>query len=467
MKNTRIDRRGFLRNLGTLSAFGLASRLDLVNLVASAEAQSADDYKALVCVFMFGGNDGNNTIIPVDTGGYGQYATVRTAASGINLPQASLLPIQPRNVGTPFGLHPALGEFQTLFNQNRMAVLANVGTLTQPISKSQYAAGVRPDSLYSHSDQQAQWQSSISDTASGTGWGGRIADKTVSFNATSGFPVVTSLNGTVLFSTGANTAPLAIPTTGSFALSGYSASAASVARLTAVQQLLAEANGNDFVTGMNKIGAQALQLSAQVNPILTSTNSTVAPLFANVKTSMGNQLYQVAKLIEARAATGAKRQIFFVQLGSFDTHGDQINRQQNLFAQLSPALKAFYDATVALGVAGQVTTFTLSDFGRTFQPASGGGTDHAWGNHHFIVGGAVQGGAFYGQYPQLVLGGPSDAENEGRWLPTTSVDQYGATLASWFGVAPGDLAAVFPNIGKFTSSDLGFMGATGRLTING
>jgi len=464
MKTTRIDRRGFLRNLGALSAAGLASRLDLLNLVAAAEAQSQPDYKALVCVFMFGGNDGNNTLIPIDTGGYGQYAAVRTAASGINLAKASLLPIQPTNVGTPFGLHPALGELQTLFNQNRMAILANVGTLTQPITKTQYAAGVRPESLYSHSDQQAQWQSSISDTVSATGWGGRVADKLAAQNAATGFPVITSLDGTVLFATGAATAPLAIPTTGTFALSGYTTSTASVARLTALQQLLAEANGNAFVSGMNKIGAQALQLSTTVNPILTSTNSTIASLFTNLKTNTANQLYQVAKLIEARAATGAKRQIFFVQLGSFDTHGDQINRQQALFAELSPALKAFYDATVALGVSSQVTTFTLSDFGRTFQPASGGGTDHAWGNHHFIIGGAVQGGSFYGQYPQLVLAGPDDAEREGRWLPTTAVDQYGATLASWFGVAPGDLASVFPNIGKFASADLGFMGVAGRLT---
>ncbi|HEY5308990.1 MAG TPA: hypothetical protein VIK97_10810, partial [Casimicrobiaceae bacterium] len=230
MKTTRIDRRGFLRNLGALSAAGLASRLDLLNLVAAAEAQSQPDYKALVCVFMFGGNDGNNTLIPIDTGGYGQYAAVRTAASGINLPKASLLPIQPINVGTPFGLHPALGELQTLFNQNRMAILANVGTLTQPITKTQYAAGVRPESLYSHSDQQAQWQSSISDTVSATGWGGRVADKLAAQNAATGFPVITSLDGTVLFATGAATAPLAIPTTGTFALSGYSTSAASVAR---------------------------------------------------------------------------------------------------------------------------------------------------------------------------------------------------------------------------------------------
>ncbi len=458
MKTFDSSRRVFLRNVGSVSALGLASRLDLISLVANANAQSANDYKALVCVFMFGGNDGNNTVIPMDTVGYGQYANVRPASSGINLAQASLLPIQPTNVGTPYGLHPSLPEIQTLFSQNKLAILANVGTLLQPTSKAQYAAGLRPLSLFSHSDQQAQWQTSISNTVAGTGWGGRIADKVASLNAQTGFPVVTSLDGTVLFATGATSAPLAIPVTGSFALAGYNNSAAANARMTAVQQLLAQGSANAFVTGANAIGTQALQLTTTVNPILSNTNSIVAPIFASLKTSIANQLFQVAKMIEARATTGAKRQIFFVQLGSFDTHSDQANRQQNLFADMAPALKAFYDATVALGVPGQVTTFTLSDFGRTFHPASGGGTDHAWGSHHFVIGDAVKGGMMYGDYPQLILGGPSDVESAGRWLPTASVDQYGATLARWFGVATADLNTVFPNLAKFPTSDLGFLG---------
>jgi len=458
MKAIAIPRRAFLRQLGALSALGLASRLDLIRFAAEASAQTQPDYKALVCVFLFGGNDGNNTVIPLDAAGYGQYAAIRPATSGINLSQASLLPIQPIDSASPFGLHPSLTDLQMLFNQNRMAILANVGTLLQPTTQAQYAAGLRPLSLYSHADQQAQWQSAVSSAASGTGWGGRIADKVAPMNAASGFPVVTSLDGAVLFTSGASAIPLSIPVTGSFALSGYSGSTAASARMNAVRQLLAQASGNALVVGASDIGAQALDLSATVNPILANANSTIAPLFVNLKTSTANQLYQVAKLIEARAATGAARQIFFVQLGSFDTHGDQLNRQQNLFEELSPALKAFYDATVALGVASQVTTFTLSDFGRTLQPASGGGTDHAWGSHHFIIGGAVQGGKIYGRYPQLALGGPDDAEKEGRWLPSCSVDQYGATLARWFGVATTDLDSVFSNLASFSTTDLGFMG---------
>jgi uncharacterized protein (DUF1501 family) len=450
-------RRRFLQTAGALSAFGLASRMDVLSLAATAAAQSASDYKALVCVFLFGGNDGNNTVIPFDTTGYSQYATVRTASSGINLAQSALLPIQPVNTATPYALHPGLPELQTLFNQGKLAILANVGTLTQPTTRAQYAVGIRPESLYSQYDQQAQRQSSISDGASGTGWGGRLADSTAPYNAASGFPVITSLDGAVLFTTGTSSAPLTIPVTGSFALAGFNGGVVANARLAAVQALLTQGSSNLFVNAAGTISARALQLSATVNPILTNANSSVAPLFANLKTATANQLFQVAKLIEARAATGAQRQIFFVQLGSFDTHGDQLNRQQNLFAELSPALKAFYDATVALGVSSQVTTFTLSDFGRTFQAASGGGTDHAWGSHHFAIGDAVGGGAMYGQYPQLILGGPSDAEVEGRWLPAVAVDQYGATLARWFGVPTTGLATVFPNLSSFATSDLGFM----------
>ena len=459
MDRTRMDasRRAWLHRAGALSAFGLTARLPGLQSIADAAAQSAADYKALVCVFMFGGNDGNNTVIPIDTAGYANYARARPASSGINLAQASVLPIQPVGSSIAYGLHPSLSELQALFTQGKLAILANVGTLTAPTTRAQYDAGARPMSLYSHSDQQAQWQSAISDASAGTGWGGRLADAVASYNAASRFPVVTSLGGTVLFVTGTAATPLTVPVSGTFALSGYNGGAVANARLAAVQALLAQGDANAFVQSANAIGTQALALSGMVNPILANASSAAAPFFASLTSSIARQLLQVAKLIEARAATGAARQIFFVQLGSFDTHGDQIRRQQALFDDLSPALKAFHDATVALGVASQVTTFTLSDFGRTLQPASGGGTDHAWGSHHVVLGGAVRGGALYGTYPQLVLGGPDDAQREGRWIPTASVDQYGATLARWFGVPAASLSQVFPNLARFGTSDLGFM----------
>lgn len=458
-KPPQLSRRSFLRSAMALSSFGLASRLDLVNLVASANAQAttAASYKALVCVFMFGGNDGNNTIVPLDSAGYASYSKVRTVASGVQLAQSSLLPIQPVNVGTPYGLHPALAELQMLFSQRKLALLANVGTLTQPTTQAQYNAGLQPLSLYSHADQQAQWQSSISTAQSNTGWGGRTADQLAQLNAGTGFPVVTSLDGAALFTTGAATAPLSIPVSGPFALQGYNGSPAANSRLAALKELLGQSSSNDFVTAQNAIGDQALALSGTVNPILAGGSPIVDPIFAGLSSDIAKQLHQVAKMIAARQATGAVRQIFFVQLGSFDTHNDQANRQQALFADLSPAIKAFYSATVAVGAGSEVTTFTLSDFNRTFQPASGGGTDHAWGNHHFILGDAVNGGNMFGQYPQLILAGPNDAEQRGRWIPTISVDQYGATLAKWFGLAPAALAQVFPNLAAFPVSDLGFM----------
>jgi uncharacterized protein (DUF1501 family) len=452
-------RRRFLQRTGALAALGAGGALDLFGAIPAARAQAASDYKALVCVFLFGGNDGNNTVVPYDAAGYAQYAAVRSAASGVQIAQAELLPIQPAGSATPYALHPSLAELQALFAQRKLAILANVGTLVQPTTKAQYQAKLVPLSLYSHSDQQAQWQSSISGTVAGTGWGGRIADQMASANAGSGFPVVTSLDGSVLFATGRTTAPLSVPVNGSFALAGYNGSPAAGARLAALQQFLAAGSSNTFVNAANATGSQAIALSAVMGPILASTTSTVAPIFATLPASnnVGKALLQVAKTIEARAATGARRQVFFVGQGNYDTHANQAPTQAALLADLAAALKAFYDATVALGVAAQVTTFTLSDFGRTFQPASGAGTDHAWGNHQFVLGDAVRGGDLYGKYPTLALGGPDDAENRGRWIPTTAVDQYGATLARWFGVPTDQLAAVFPNLPVFASSDVGFM----------
>ena len=449
-----MKRREFLRRASALSAAGLAANLDLLSLTAEA---AVSDYKALVCVFLYGGVDGNNILVPLDAAGYGQYAAVRAATSNVQLTQAELLPIAPANVGTPFGLHPSMPELQAHFNSGKLALLANTGTLTRPMTKADYIAGERPENLYSHADQQAQWQSAISTEVARTGWGGRLADALLA-GAAQTFPMMTSTAGSNLFVTGAATQPLAIPASGGLALSGFTTTAASKARLAALNSLLDIDRGNTLVAAAADITKQAQALSATVNPILTATSAMLTTAFTGLTSNLSKQLLAVAKMIESRVALGVTRQVFFVSLGGFDTHTNQLSTHKTLFTDLSTSLNAFYNATVALGVSGQVTSFTLSDFGRTFQPSAGGGSDHAWGNHHMILGGAVQGGKLYGTYPELVLGGPSDAEKEGRWLPTTSVDQYGAELAAWFGASDAQLAKVFPNLAAFGRGSCNFLG---------
>ncbi len=449
-------RRNFLTRASALGAAGLATRLGPLGLAAlplTAQAQAAGDYKAMVCVFLFGGVDGNNLVIPYDAAGYAQYTGVRPVSSGINIAQAELLPVQPARSSTAYGLHPRLAPIHALFAQKKLAILANVGPLSQPTTQADYRAK-RPDNLYSHSDQQAQWQSSITE-ASATGWGGRIGDALGTRYGS--FPVVTSLAGASLFVSGGSSVALALPSSGGLALQGLTGTAGQ-ARLAALQKILAAEDPNGYVRAASSVLQGAMSLSGTVNPILTSTTSTVTGLFAGQTSGIAQQLTQIARLIEARAQTGARRQVFFASLGGFDTHANEIATLDTLLGQLAPAMKSFYDATVQLGVADAVTTFTLSDFGRTLQPASGGGTDHAWGNHHFILGGAVRGGDLYGRYPTLALGGPDDAEREGRWIPTTSVDQYGAALARWFGVPEAELGGVFPNLSRFGASDTGFLG---------
>ena len=450
-------RRDFLFGAGALTTGGLASRLvplSALGLAAQAQAQAASDYKALVCVFLYGGWDGNSLVVPNDSAGYAQYSSVRPAASGVNLTQAEILPVQPASSPSPFGLHPQLIDIYPLFAQKKLAILANVGPLNEPTTKSNYLAK-RPENLFSHSDQQNQWQSSVSLGPTRSGWGGRIADQMAGMSGA--LPVITSFAGTSLFTAGNGSSALALPPTGGLALQGFNGSAAANARLAALNSILAADRDNTYVRVAGDISAQAISLSGLVNPILSSTTSAIAPLFAGQNSTVAQQLLAVAKLIEARGQVGARRQVFFVSLGGFDTHGTELNVLDTLLGQLSPALRSFYDATLQLGVANNVTTFTLSDFGRTLQPNSNAGTDHAWGNHHFILGGAVRGGDLYGRFPTLARAGPDDADTAGRWIPTTSVEQYGATLARWFGVSEPAIAQVFPNLARFASSDLGFL----------
>lgn len=458
MAMTILNRRGFLkRGCDALAMAAFARSLGALNFATTASAQSSD-YKALVCIFMFGGNDANNMIIPHEQAEYDAYAAVRTTASGINIARDALLQIRPPSLNRQLGLHPSMPHLQRLFNRGNVAIISNVGTLVEPMTRAQYLAGtaIKPSSLFSHSDQQGQWQASLSEGSSGTGWGGRMSDVTWAMNGGANFPMTMSLAGNNLFATSAVHEMLNVPSTGTFGLRGFGTSTAQTARYNAMQSLLAQDADTTLVARSAGTIDQAIDYSTVIDPIVNSTTSTIEKMFAKQSASISRQLLRVAKVIERRESLGMKRQIFFCSIGGFDTHNGQAAAQAPLLQQLSLGMKTFYDATEKLGVASRVTTFTLSDFGRTLQPAAGGGTDHAWGSHQFVMGGAVRGGDVYGTWPTLALGGPDDSGSEGRWIPTTAVDQYASTLAQWYGVSSTDLPTVLPNLNRFAASDLGF-----------
>lgn len=445
------NRRSFLASsLAGSSAFLAAG--PLASLGAQAAALSGGDYRALVCVFLFGGNDGNNMVIPMDAAGYANYAKARGngAAGGLALEQSSLAVLAGGNVG----LHPKLAPLADIWNQSHLAVQANVGTLVSPLTKAQYLANavLRPPSLFSHIDQQTQWQHGASGPMLLSGWGGRVAD----LQPSSVLPSVLSFSGNSAFINGAHTQGLVLPATGGFMLKGFGSNPSSNPLYNLYGQLLKAGSANVEIHAAGDVIEQAMMTSSLLNPALSATSST-SGLFTGLKGKLAQQLLAVTKLMEARSSLGVRRQIFFVSMGGFDTHNDQLARQDNLFAELGVALKAFHDATVQLGLVNQVTTFTASDFARTLQPASGGGSDHAWGSHHFIMGGAVR-RCIYGRMPDLTLGGADDVTSEGRWLPTTSVEQMGATLATWLGVSAADLPAIFPNLGNFGLKTMGYFG---------
>ncbi len=419
----------------------------------NAYAQSTADYRALVCVFLFGGNDGNNLIVPLDTSSYDAYTQIR---GSLALASSALLPVTAKAGSRPFGLHPTLTNLQKLFSGGQAAVVANVGTLVQPLTRTQYLAGTSalPENLFSHSDQQLQWQTSFAGP-NGTGWGGRMADKIGPMNAPATFPSFLSVAGNAMLGQGEDTTPATVIPGVPLNLTGFSNTTADNARQLALQQLLTLDTGAALVQQASTTMQKGLGDSATLKQALSGVKalSTTFPASA-----IGAQLQQIAQVIQVRGQLGMKRQIFFCSLGGFDTHSGQLNTQETLLAELDAAIAAFVSATQEMGVENGVTTFTESDFCRTMQPNSNGGTDHAWGSHHMVVGGAVQGGDVYGQFPELALGGPNDAGTAGRWIPTTALDQYGATLASWFGVASGDLSYVFPNLANFTASNVGFLG---------
>jgi uncharacterized protein (DUF1501 family) len=463
------SRRDFLRTTAcALGSYALASSIENFGVVHALTPQAATDYKALVMVFLNGGNDGNNMFL--DMNQYSTYFNARNAAQ-LALQDTTFLQVSPA-IGGTYGFHPSMPEMQTLFNQGKLAVLCNSGPLVEPLTKASYqGSGKKPLQLFSHSDQVGLYQSSIANAVSQTGWGGRLADRTIGLNGSATFPSNVSINGVNLYLTGVDTRQLAVADSNTslanvLVLSNApnSPTANEInSRLTAFNQIRTFDNGFKLIKAASDIRSSAIQ----TDNALSSVSPTLTTVFPN--TSLGRQLKQVALLMKACtdpvAAINMKRQIFFTQLGGFDTHSAQISGQASLLQQVSQAINAFFLATVELGMQDKVTLFTMSDFSRTMQPSGSGlaqvGSDHAWGNNHLVVGGAVLGHTIYGTYPNIAPGGPNDTDGgtnpRGRWIPTTSVEQYAATLASWYGLSSADLSTVFPLISRFATPNLGFM----------
>jgi uncharacterized protein (DUF1501 family) len=515
MNTMNASRRSFLRHAGAYSTLGAASAPLALNLAAlgSASAAAASDYKAIVCIFLFGGNDSINMVLPTDAASFANYTTVRnqlpesiallapgTVKTGTGTSPAQLggvLPILPSNpqAGRTYALHPTMTALQTMFNTDKtLAILPNVGPLITPTTKAQYAtpSHPRPASLFSHNDQQNTWQA-LGPEGTTRGWGGRLGDLIASANTRPVFTAI-SASGNAVWLEGDGVRQYGVSSNGAVPL-GVDATAkvygsadvgAALQRLATTTRSAHPFEADLAAVAQRSISAEQVLRTAlrpASDPAFGTAPATGAYVAANdpklrypnpltgleAPNSLAQQFQVVARLIDAgiSGASGAKRQVFFVSLGGFDTHDLQNRNQANLMAQLAQAMAYFDTALGNLNARDQVTTFTASDFGRTFT-SNGDGTDHGWGSHHFVMGGAVKGGDLYGTFPTLGVknannnnfDSSADQIGNGSLLPQASVDQLGATLASWFGVSPADTLSVFPNLANFDPAkrNLGFMG---------
>ena len=474
----KLSRREFLIQSGQTAMGSLAAPW-LINMAGMSEAAafSASDYKALVCVFLFGGNDYANTVVNFDNTSYGKYFAIRGASSVFiqqsALTATELLPTVPLANGVKYALHPSMTGLAGLFNSGKAAVQLNVGPLIVPLTRAQYNLNdfrnfPLPPKLFSHNDQQSTWQSFAPEGAT-VGWGGKIGDLATGNNTDPLFTCV-SVTGNNVFMSGVSTQQYQLSSTGSAILVNPATSSFFVqpelrtAFVTMLQQQRAHQLENIYTTVTRNSMTSASKVNAGIGTVIMNT---VFP----ANNTLASQLKTVAQLIGARNSLGAKRQVFMVSLGSFDLHDYLDTRHAPLLQQLDQALTAFYQATVELGVSNQVTAFTASDFGRTLS-VNGDGSDHGWGSHHLVVGGAVQGKAFYGKVPPVSVGNSTSLPDDqwhvgqGRLLPSTSVDQFAATLAKWFGVTDPELQLLLPNIKNFGVAggrpdypvNLGFLG---------
>ncbi len=467
--NRAATRRQLLRSLaGGFGSIALGGGASLA-LPGISHAQTTD-YKAIVCLFLFGGNDGMNTIIPMDDSiadaGYAKYAAER---KGLAIAQSSLVALN----GSRFGLHPSLAPLATVWNDGAMALVHNVGPLSKPMTRADYVSWREqnniaqvPESLFSHSDQQHQWQNASATGLVTTGWGGLLAEQDAGRS-------VVSFGGNSRFGAGALGGELALPEPGNvFGLDGYWDDRQPNARRAALNALIADSSTNQLHSTFSKQQKAALDLSAQlsstiqIRPGSAGAIAGIDSAFNNLAganaSRLSKQLYQVAKMVEAsgRAKLGGNRHVFFVSLGGFDTHAGQLNHHAGLLSDVGVSVASFYAALKNLGLSDKVTLFTASDFGRTLKINASGGTDHAWGNEHFVIGSAVQPKASVGRYPTLAIDGPNDAsdpkkswEHQGRWIPTTSVSQYSGALAKWLNPS-ANLSTVLPGLSAFGATPL-------------
>jgi uncharacterized protein (DUF1501 family) len=468
------SRRAFLRRSAQLAFTGAALPTAL-NLAAMGEAaaQTATDYKALVCVFLFGGNDYANTLVTYDQASHDLYAGIRSniAIARADLTNTALVPTAALPGGREYALHPAMTGLASVFNAGQAAAVLNVGPLIGPLTKAQYQSrntALYPPKLFSHNDQQSIWQSS-SPEGSTVGWGGNLGDLALQNNSNSNslFTCI-SVSGNTVFLSGDTALAYQVSAGGAVKIRSVTDTRVygSSAVKNAIAQLAQQSSAHVLENEYNKVTRRAIGAESSISAALAGSadiNATTPaagfePFNTTVMTdnSLAAQMKMVARLIAARNTLGAKRQVFFVSLGGFDLHDNLVRNQPTLMRRVSDAMTAFYQTTVNLGVANDVTAFTASDFGRTLS-SNGDGSDHGWGSHHLVVGGAVKGKAFYGYAPPVSVGSSAAPEDQwhvgqGRLLPSTSTDQYAATLASWFGVPSTELGGILPNLQNFGGS---------------
>jgi len=453
------SRRAFLQRASALSVAGVATPWAL-NLAAIGEAAAATatDYKALVCVFLYGGNDYGNTLIPYDSSNYNLYQALRPtlAYTRTSLDGTVLAPSTALADSRQYALAPELAKLLPIFDAGKMGVLLNIGTLIQPTSKTAYLANSvpLPPKLFSHNDQQSVWQSSAPEGAT-SGWGGRMGDLFEAGNGNATFTCV-NVSGNAVYLSGKTAVQYQVTPNGSVPLNALKAPLFGSAACSSALLNLVTASRTHLLEAEH---TRVMKRSIDANDVLTAALASGPAITTPFPTgnSLADQLKLVARMIGSADSLGAKRQVFFVSMGGFDTHDGLLDTHPGLLTAVSEAVSAFYAATVELGVANQVTAFTASDFGRTLTP-NNDGSDHGWGSMHFVLGGAVNGKRFYGTPPVVANNGPDDV-GQGRLLPTTSVDQLAATLGSWFGISDADLLTVLPNLVNYDASvrKLGFV----------